>query len=143
MPGPDNRPLSILATECKVYSHMRMPPLNALRAFEAAARLKSLSRAGDELCVTHAAVSHQVKQLEQWLGRRLLRRRGRGVVPTEAGFNLALTLSESFGNIAQASAALKISPATYALSVGCIPSIASRWLVPQLAGFTHLYPEIS
>jgi LysR family glycine cleavage system transcriptional activator len=120
-----------------------MPPLNALRAFEAAARLKSLSRAGDELCVTHAAVSHQVKQLEQWLGRRLLRRRGRGVIPTQAGFDLALTLSESFANIAQASAALKKSTATYALSVGCIPSIASRWLVPQLANFSGLHPEIS
>lgn len=122
---------------------MRLPPLNALRAFEAAARLKNLSRAGDELCVTHAAVSHQVKQLEQWLGRRLLRRCGRGVMPTQAGHELALTLRDAFANIARTSEALKKNATGHALSVGCIASIATRWLVPRLAQFSAVHPGIS
>ncbi|MGO7675555.1 LysR family transcriptional regulator, partial [Rhizobium ruizarguesonis] len=64
---------------------MQLPPLNALRAFEATASLMSLSKAGDELHVTHAAISHQIKHLETWLGRKLLQKSGRGVALTAAG----------------------------------------------------------
>jgi DNA-binding transcriptional LysR family regulator len=137
-----HRQLMNLDSERKPNLHVRLPPLNALRAFEAAARLKSLSLAGDELCVTHAAISHQVRQLEAWLGRPLLRRSGRGVVPTRAGNELALAVGEAFTKLAHTSAALKLSDSRRAVSVGCIPSIASRWLVPLLPEFARMYPDI-
>ena len=71
----------------------RLPPLNALRAFEAAARLASISRAADEIHVTHGAISHQVKALEEFLGVPLLVRKGRGVAVTAAGKRLAVGMT--------------------------------------------------
>ena len=121
---------------------MKMPPLIALRAFEAAARLESFSRAGDELHVTHAAISHQIKQLEEWFGRPLFRRVGRGVELTRLGKTIAASVTPAFVEISQVCQRMRLPRGRGALSVGCIPSIASRWLIPNLALFSSWRPEI-
>jgi LysR family transcriptional regulator, glycine cleavage system transcriptional activator len=120
---------------------MKLPPMNALRAFEASARLGSVSRAGDELGVTHAAVSHHIRHLEQWFGRDLFRKEGRNVVPTTDGKALSETLTDSFRQIEAQCRALRRSCAG-ALTIACIPSIASRWLIPALAEFQAIHPAL-
>jgi len=122
---------------------MKLPPLNALRVFEAAARLGSFSAAGAELHVSHAAISRQIRQLESWFGRKLFVREARGVRLTKAGLDLAPSVSDGFTRIGAASAALRRDDRQRTIAVGCIPSIASRWLVPMLAGFSASHPDIS
>ena len=121
---------------------MKLPPLSALRAFEVAARHSSLSRAGDELHVTHAAVSHQVRNLEGWFGSALFRREGRGIQLTPAGHALYARVSPLFESMADACQRVKALSGAGALTVGCIPSIASRWLVPNLPVFTQQHPGV-
>lgn len=121
---------------------MQLPPLNALRAFEATARLMSLSKAGDELHVTHAAISHQIKHLETWLGRKLLQKSGRGVALTAAGSEYYRAVSGSLAAIAHATGNLRRDHDMRAITVGCIPSIASRWLVPALPSFQESNPDL-
>lgn len=121
---------------------MLLPPLSALRAFDAAARHGSLSRAGDELCVTHAAVSHQIRKLEQWFGAPLMTRDGRGVRPTTAGAVLARRLKPVFEEIEAACARVGRMARSGHLTVGCIPSIAGRWLIPWLPQFSARFPEV-
>lgn len=87
---------------------MQLPPLNALRAFEATARLMSLSKAGDELHVTHAAISHQIKHLETWLGRKLLQKAGRGITLSAAGGEYYRAVSGSLAAIAHAGVQLVV-----------------------------------
>lgn len=120
---------------------MRLPSLSALRAFEAAARLLSLSRAGDELHVTHAAISHQIRNLEDWFGVPLFRREGRGIRLTPPGQALFSRISPLFESIADACQKVKELSGAGSLSVGCVASIAARWLVPNLAEFTARHPE--
>lgn len=121
---------------------MRLPPLNSLRAFEAAARHKSFSRAGDELFLSHSAISHQIKRLEQWLGNRLFNRRSKGVELTENGERLSYFLSPSFRAMADLCGMIRSDTTGKSITVGCIPSIASRWLIPQLDKFSAAYPDI-
>jgi DNA-binding transcriptional LysR family regulator len=121
---------------------MHLPPLNALRAFEATARLMSLSKAGDELHVTHAAISHQIKHLETWLGRKLLQKSGRGVALTLAGTEYYRAISGSLAAIAHATGNMRRDHNMRAITVGCIPSIASRWLVPALPSFQESDPDL-
>jgi len=121
---------------------MILPPLNALRAFEAAARLASLSRAGDELHVTHAAVSHQIRHLEAWLGRRLFARAGRGITLTPAGEDYFRAVAAALSALSAASLAQRRLPDPRSLTVGCIPSIAARWLVPSLPDFSARHPGL-
>ena len=119
-----------------------LPPLGMLRAFEAAARLASFSRAADELHVTHAAVSHQIRLLEEWFGRPLFIREKRGVRLASEAENLATTLTDSFSRIASETELLRLN-ARAQVSVACIPSIATRWLIPALGGFLGDHPEIN
>ncbi|WP_259780872.1 LysR substrate-binding domain-containing protein [Aestuariispira ectoiniformans] len=121
---------------------MDLPPLNALKGFEAAARTGSFSQAGDELCVTHAAISHQIKQLEEWFGRPLFLRTGRGVELTPLGQALGEAVSAALGDLSQACRKLRAETERASVSVGCIPSIASRWLVPNLQAFSTAFPDI-
>jgi LysR family transcriptional regulator, glycine cleavage system transcriptional activator len=121
---------------------MKLPPLSALRAFEVAARHSSLSRAGDELHVTHAAVSHQVRNLEDWFGCGLFRREGRGIQLTPVGQALYGRVSPLFESMADACQRVKAMSGAGALTVGCIPSIASRWLVPNLPKFAKQHPGV-
>lgn len=121
---------------------MKLPPLNSLRAFEAAARHKSFSRAGDELFISHSAISHQIKRLEQWLGKPLFNRRSKGVELTENGETLSYFLSPSFRAMADLCGMLRANTTGKSITVGCIPSIASRWLIPQLDRFSAAHPDI-
>lgn len=122
---------------------MTLPPLNALRAFEAAARLSSISRAGDELHVTHAAISHQIHNLEAWLERRLMHRSGRGIALTPAGLDYYRVVTGALATIATATTNLRRDHDPRAITVGCIPSIAARWLVPSLPDFLAGHPEMN
>ncbi|RUW28413.1 LysR family transcriptional regulator [Mesorhizobium sp. M4B.F.Ca.ET.215.01.1.1] len=118
-------------------------PLNAIRAFEAAARHLSFSAAGEELHVTHPAISHQIRRLEEWLGVPLFHRDARKVRLTDAGLTLQLSANAALSDLAAACRRIRRNAAVASLSVGCIPSIASRWLVPRLPDFTERHPEIA
>lgn len=122
---------------------MKLPPLNALRAFEAAARLSSFSKAGDELSVTHAAVSHQIRNLEAWFGRPLFRRDGRGIKLTRTGEDLKTIVSTAFASISEKALALQNSHDEEIVVVGCLASIASRWLIPALPSFREQFPKLA
>ena len=119
---------------------MRLPPLNALRAFEAAARHEGFIGAADELHVTRGAISRHVKQLEEHLGTQLFIRSARGVRLTDAGRRLLPVLSEAFGRIARE--ARRISGDTTELRVICPPATSIRWLIPRLDDFRAKHPDI-
>ncbi len=121
---------------------MYLPPLGYMKAFEAASRLGSLTGAAKELNVTHAAISQQMKQLETWLGRRLFERAGRGVTLTQAGVEFGHAVEAGLSVISASARKLKRERDRKSLTVGCIPSIASRWLVPALPDFIRSYPSI-
>lgn len=112
-----------------------MPPLNALRAFEAAARLASFSRAAAELHVTPAAVSHQVKALEETLGVKLFRRRASGLELTHAGRVCQPKLRNGFDRLAEAVEQIRATGAPGTLSVDAAPTFAAKWLAPRLHRF--------
>ena len=107
-------------------------PFNALRAFETAARTLSFSKAADELCVTHSAVSHQIKKLEETLGSALFLRSNRGVRLTEAGETLLPVLVDAFDRMADTLEGLVQKPEPRALRVTTTPTFASKWLVSHL-----------
>lgn len=119
-----------------------LPPLTALRAFEATARLGSVTRAADELSVTHAAVSHQLRALEEWLGRPLFRREHRRIVPNEAGAGLLPVVTDAFDRLAARAAEIRAQTGRRILTITSAPSFAYRWIVPRLAAFSARHPEI-
>lgn len=119
----------------------KLPPLNALRAFEAAARHGNFSRAATELHVTHAAISHQVRALEEGAGVALFHRTGRAVVLTDAGRNLLPVLSSAFDQMAEGWA-LARGEVGGPVTVSVEPSFAARWLVLRLGRFNRANPEI-
>ncbi|QTH11714.1 LysR substrate-binding domain-containing protein [Pseudomonas corrugata] len=119
----------------------KIPPLNSVRAFEAVARHQSFSAAANELSVTVAAVSHQVRQLEEGLGQKLLER-GRMVTLTPAGKAIYPLLREGFDQIAQAFALLGGAKEGDAIHVSTTRAFAERWLMPRLAKFNEIYPNI-
>jgi LysR family glycine cleavage system transcriptional activator len=121
----------------------RLPPLNALRAFEAAARLSSFKLAGEELRVTAGAVSHQIVNLEQFLGTKLFQRHHRRVVPTGAGRTYLREVQKSLQRIAHATQALSASLDRSILRLKAPPTFAARWLMPRLADFHARHPDIS
>ncbi len=121
---------------------MKLPPLSALRAFEVAARHLSFSKAAEELFVTHAAISHQIRKLEGWYKTALFERVGRGVRLTRAGLYLSVRISPVFADICDISQKVKVLGGRDTLTVGCIPSISSRWLVPNLNEFTAEHPSV-
>lgn len=120
----------------------KIPPLPALRVFEAAARLGSISAAADELFVTHSAVSQQVKSLESMLGVKLFGRSGRNVVLTAAGRELALGANEALCSIARTTQRVRQRANPNRLTVTTIPSLAACWLTPRIGRFIELEPEV-
>jgi LysR family transcriptional regulator, glycine cleavage system transcriptional activator len=122
---------------------MRLPPLASLRAFEAATRLESVSRAADELFVTHGAVSHQIRTLEEHIGVPLFTRQGRGVLPTQDGRALATSIRAAFQQIESATQALKRRAQSNRLSISVLPSFGSRWLMPRITRFMFEHPDWS
>ncbi len=120
----------------------RLPPLNSLRAFVAAARHLSLAKAADELNVTPGAVSQQIKQLEDHLGCALFRRTNRQLLLTDEGQACLPGLVEAFERMHEALRAIARVGQDGRLTVSVAPSLASKWLVPRLDRFTAHHPEI-
>lgn len=121
---------------------MRLPPLNALRSFESAGRHLSLRKAAQELHVTPAAISHQVKALEQTLELSLFKRLPRRVVLTPAGEVFLPLLSDAFERMTEAVTAVKRLQGSGRVTIGAPPALASKWLAPRLHSFMALHPEI-
>jgi LysR family glycine cleavage system transcriptional activator len=119
----------------------RLPNFSALRAFEAAARHENFSRAADELRLTHGAISHQVRALEEELGRPLFVRHGRQVKITHEAKQFATLLGKTFDDIGTAVDAMR-GDAPRQLTLAAPPWFAARWLTPRLGTFIERHPEI-
>lgn len=134
--------LTGLVQKRHVYAMARsLPPLNALRAFEAAGRHQSFSRAADELGVSHSAVSRHVRGLEDRLGAQLFRDLPRGVALTQAGARYLSSLTPAFDRIAEASEMFDKRPAGL-VTIDAEPLFATNWLLPQLSDFYQRFPDI-
>ncbi|WP_207540976.1 LysR substrate-binding domain-containing protein [Sabulicella rubraurantiaca] len=120
----------------------RLPPLNAIRAFEAAARHVSLTKAAAELGVTHGAVSRQVTQLEAWLGVALFHRRNSQLVLTDAGAALLADSTAALDRLALAAMHVQDQASPRALHVNAPPTFTMRWLIPRLSGFQRRRPGL-
>lgn len=120
----------------------RLPNLSALRAFEAAARHQNFSRAAEELHLTHGAISHQVRALEEELGVLLFTRHGKRISIAPDGERFAALLRKSLTDIADAAEALKAGAKQKRLTVTALPSFAARWLSPRLGRFIERYPDL-
>jgi LysR family transcriptional regulator, glycine cleavage system transcriptional activator len=119
----------------------QLPPLNALRAFEAAGRHLSFRKAAEELGVTPAAISHQVKALEAYCGVPLFRRLTRALLLTDAGQAALPLLGEGLDKLAEAAEGMVRHEDTLLLTISVTPSFAAKWLVPRLDRFRAAYPD--
>ena len=120
----------------------RLPSLNALKAFEAAARHESFTDAAGELFVTHAAISRHIRDLEDWMGTKLFTRTGRGVELTEPGQRFGARLTTLFDGLADATREAAAVGDVRQIKVSVEPAFASRWLVSRLGRFNELHPDI-
>src|SRR3954467_5234887 len=120
----------------------RLPPLNNLKAFEAAARHESFTRAADELCVTQGAVSQQVKSLEAALGLQLFAREHQKLTLTEAGRDYLAVVRDALDRIAYGTERLVQRQSSGTLTVSTSPDFAAKWLVHRLGRFSQAHPEI-
>ena len=120
----------------------RLPPLNALRAFEAAARHLNFSRAADELSVTPGAVSQQIQNLEDYVGAALFKRTPKGLLLTDAAQTALPALREAFDRLAEAASLLTAAVDGRRLTLTAAPSFAAKWLVPRLGKFELAYPQV-
>lgn len=119
----------------------RLPPLSTLPVLEAAARLGSFSAAADELHVTHGAVSHQIRSLEDHLGVALFVRAGRRVVLTAEGETLARAVRAALAQVSDAVEAVRPSERANRLTISTLPSFAGRWLMPRISEFLCAHPQ--
>ena len=119
----------------------QLPALNALKAFEAAARHESFSRAADELFVTHGAVSHQIRALEAELGVALFARDGKRVRLTDTGRRYAAQVRDALGQLARATAEIRSGDRERRLAVTMLSSFAARWVTPRIGSFIEAHPE--
>ncbi len=117
-------------------------PLNALRAFEATARLENMSRAANELHVTHGAVSRHIRALEAELGVALFSRQGRGLVLTDAGRRLRDVAAASFGQLREVCGELRRGAAQAPFVLGCSGSVLARWMIPRLERLSRELPAL-
>ena len=117
-------------------------PLNALRAFEASGRHLSFTRAAEELCVTQAAISHQIKALEERIGAPLFRRLPRGLALTEEGQALMPAVGDSIDRLCRAMSRFEAGAVRDVLSIGVVGTFAVRWLMPRLEAFRQAHPLI-
>ena len=121
----------------------RLPQLNALKAFEAAARHVSFTRAAEELCVTQGAVSHQVKALEAELGIKLFTRERQRLIITDAGRDYLAVVRDALDRIAMGTERLVQRQSSGMLTVSTSPDFAAKWLVHRLGRFAEAHPAIS
>lgn len=119
-----------------------LPPLNALRAFEAAARFNSISQAADELHVTHGAVSRQVRLLEEHLGVALFSKEGRGLKLTDSGIRLRDVSADVFSRLRAACAELQQGQADAPFVLACPGSLLARWFIPRLDRLNRELPDL-
>jgi LysR family transcriptional regulator, glycine cleavage system transcriptional activator len=120
----------------------RLPPLNALRTFEVAARHLNFTVAAEELHVTAAAVSHQIRSLEDHLGVELFHRSGRSLTLTTAGQGLVPEIQHAFARIQSATRDVRVADAAASLTITVPPSFAAKWLIPRLPRFRDRYPNL-
>ena len=120
----------------------RFPPLNACRSFEVAARHGSFLRAGDELHVTSAAVSHQVKHLEEWLGHKLFKRFHNGLVLTDRGRAFLACLRDAFAQIGKGVNEISSKAIIPSLAISVAPNFAVNWLIPRLGVFAQKHAHV-
>src|ERR1700747_833135 len=120
----------------------RLPPLNALKTFEAAARHESFTRAAEELCVTQGAVSQQVKALEAQLAIKLFNRERQRLIITEAGREYLAVVRDALDRIAVGTERLVQRQTTGVLTISTSPDFAAKWLVYRLGRFAESHPEI-
>jgi LysR family transcriptional regulator, glycine cleavage system transcriptional activator len=118
------------------------PPLGALRAFEAASRHMSFVRAAEELNVTPAAVSHQIKQLEHWIGMKLFDRGARGVTLSRAGHDYAMRVRDVFDHLISTSVAIRAQKTRRVVQIRSQPSVAAAWVLPRIASFNQAHGDI-
>src|SRR5215208_1451836 len=141
-------PQRILSLACLRFFHeggkmlRRLPALNALKAFEAAARHERFTRAAEELCVTQGAVSHQVKALEEELGVKLFNREHQRLVITEAGREYLAVIRDALDRISIGTERLVQRQSSGALTISTSPDFAAKWLVHRLGRFAEAYPDI-
>jgi LysR family glycine cleavage system transcriptional activator len=124
------------------HERRRLPPLNALRAFEAAARHLNFSRAADELSVTPGAVSQQIQNLEDYVGAALFKRTPKGLLLTDAAQTALPALREAFDRLAEAASLLTAAVDGRRLTLTAPPSFAAKWLVPRLGAFEQGHPQV-
>ncbi|WP_417519185.1 transcriptional regulator GcvA [Marinobacter sp.] len=120
----------------------RLPPLNALRVFEASARKGSFAAAGDELSVTASAVSHQIKTLEEYLGVRLFSRSKRKVELTPSGEQYLMSVKHALDEIEMATHRLADNQESNVVRISVAPNFLTRWLMPRMSRFREIYPDI-
>jgi LysR family glycine cleavage system transcriptional activator len=123
-------------------SQPRLPSLDLLKGFEAAARLLSFTKAGEELYLSQSAVSRQIQELEDQLGVRLFERRHRALALTEAGQTLHAAAAQALATMRAVTDRLRAGRGRQTLAVTTTQSFASLWLIPRLAGFTRKHPEL-
>jgi LysR family glycine cleavage system transcriptional activator len=123
-------------------SRRRLPPLNALRAFESAARHLNFSRAADELSVTPGAVSQQIQNLEDYVGASLFKRTSRGLLLTDSAQTALPALREAFDRLAEAASLLTAAVDGRRLTLTAPPSFAAKWLMPRLGNFEAAHPQV-
>ena len=121
---------------------LRLPPMQALRAFEATAQAQSLTKAAQSLHLTHGAISHQIKSLERDLGVRLVERAGRGIRLTDEGERFARRVRTAFAELAAAVNEIAARANPRQLRVSVVPSFAARWLLPRIGRFFAAHPDV-
>lgn len=121
---------------------MKLPPLHPLRAFEAVARLGSVTAAAEELCVSHSAVSHQLRNLEEWFAFPLVEKHGRGIRLTEAGERYRAGVCAAFHRIHSETELLRRQHHDTRVRVSSLPMFAVSWLLTQMHKFWGMHPEI-
>ncbi len=122
---------------------MKLPPMNALRAFEAVSRYGSVSKAADELCVSQGAVSQQLRNLEDYLGKELFNRGANSFHLTEEGESFAVVVQHSLEQIAAAATKIFREKSQHILRISAPPTITLKWLMPKLGAFYENHPGIS
>lgn len=122
---------------------MKLPPMNALRAFEAVSRHGSVSKAAEELCVSQGAVSQQLHNLEDFFARELFNRSANSFTLTEEGQTFATVVQQSLGQIATAAGDLVREKSQHILRISASPTISFKWLMPRLGEFYELHPGVA